>query len=77
MPEYGNTVSDNLASSQALSDADLAQINIKQATEMKAQAELLLAEAAKLETEAASLDSSLAKTKGRKTSATRTKKATA
>jgi hypothetical protein len=77
MPEYGNTVSDNLASGQALSDADLAQINIKQATEMKAQAELLLAEAAKLENEAASLDPSLAKTKGRKTSATRTKKATA
>lgn len=61
-----------------LTDADLAQLNIKQASEMKAQAEVLLAEAARLEAEAASLDSSIAKkTRGRKTSGTGTKKATA
>lgn len=63
----------------ALSDTDLAQLNIKQAQEMKAQAEALIAEAARLEAEASSLDPSLAKvkTKGRKPSGTRTKKATA
>jgi hypothetical protein len=62
----------------ALSDADLAQINIKQASEMKAQAEGLLVEAARLEAEAAQLDPSLTKkTRGRKPSGTQTKKATA
>ena len=62
----------------AMTDADLAQLNIKQANEMKAQAEILLAEVSRLEAEAASLDPSLAKkTRGRKTSGTGTKKATA
>ena len=61
-----------------MTDADLAQLNIKQANEMKAQAEVLLAEATRLEAEAANLDPSLAKkTRGRKTSGTGTKKATA
>ena len=60
-----------------MTDADLAQLNIKQASELKAQAEGLLAEATRLETEAATLDPSLAKkTRGKKTSGTRTKKAT-
>ena len=61
-----------------MTDADLAQLNIKQASEMKAQAETLLAEAARLEAEAASLDpNTVKKTRGRKTSGTQTKKATA
>jgi hypothetical protein len=62
----------------ALTDQDLAQINIKQATEIKAQVESMLAEAARLESEAAVLDPSLAKkTRGRKTSGQRTKNAAA
>lgn len=61
-----------------MTDADLAQLNIKQANEMKAQANTLLEEAARLEQEAATLDSSLAKkTRGKRTSGTGTKKATA
>lgn len=75
MPEVAQTVaSDN----SALSDADLAQINIEQANAMKAQATQLLAEAERLEQEASALDPSLAKskTRGKKTSGTRTKKAT-
>lgn len=63
----------NTAVDGALTDADLAQINIKQAAEMKAQAEALLAEVARLEQEAETLDPSLKKTKGKKTSGTRTK----
>ncbi len=60
-----------------LTDAALAQLNIKQAADMKAQAETLLAEAARLELEAMSLDPALAKsTKGRK-SGTQSKKAPA
>ena len=72
-------VVDTMASTDGvMSDADLAQLNIKQASDLKAQAEDLLAEATRLETEAATLDPSLAKkTRGRKTSGTRTKKATA
>lgn len=62
----------------ALTDADLAQLNIKQASEMKAQAEVLLAEATRLEAEAESLNPSLAKKRrGRKTSGTGTKKTAA
>lgn len=62
----------------ALTDKDLAQINIKQATEMKAQAESMLAEAARLEVEATKLDPSLAKkTRGRKTSGQQAKTAAA
>ena len=60
-----------------MSDADLAQLNIKQASDMKAQAEVMLAEAARLEKEAQTLDPSLKKTRGKKPSGTRTKKATA
>jgi hypothetical protein len=63
----------------ALSDADLAQINIKQATDLKAQAATMLAEAARLDSEAINLDPTLdtsKKPKG-KTSGTRTKKAAA
>jgi len=44
---------------------------------MKAQAEVMLAEAARLEKEAQTLDPSLKKTRGKKPSGTRTKKATA
>lgn len=69
--------SEVIADTGALSDADLAQLNIKQATEMKAQADAMLAEAARLEKEAQTLDPSLKKTRGRKPSGTRTKKATA
>lgn len=65
------------ADTSALSDADLAQINMQQASAIKAQVETLLAEATRLEKEAAELDPSLKKTRGRKTSGTRTKKATA
>jgi len=65
------------ASNSALTDADIAQINIKQANEMKAQAEALLAEAARLETEAATLDPTLKKTRGRNISGTKSKKAVA
>jgi len=60
-----------------MSDSDLAQLNIKQASDMKAQAEVMLAEAARLEKEAQTLDPSLKKTRGKKPSGTRTKKATA
>ena len=60
-----------------MSDSDLAQLNIKQASDMKAQAEVMLAEAARLEKEAKTLDPSLKKTRGKKPSGTRTKKATA
>ena len=60
-----------------MSDADLAQLNIKQASDMKAQAEVMLAEATRLEKEAQTLDPSLKKTRGKKPSGTRTKKATA
>lgn len=75
MPE---ALESNSSSHGAMTDADLAQLNIKQASEMKAQAEVLLAEATRLEAEAASLDPSLAKkTRGRKISGTGTKKATA
>lgn len=75
MPEILET---QPAESGIMTDADLAQLNIKQASEMKAQAEFLLAEATRLEAEAASLDPSLAKkTRGRKISGTGTKKATA
>ena len=74
MPE---AVEDAASIDGVMTDADLAQLNIKQASELKAQAEGLLAEATRLETEAATLDPSLAKkTRGRKTSGTRTKKAT-
>lgn len=74
MPEVVNGVASN---DGVMTDADLAQLNIKQASELKAQAEGLLAEATRLETEAATLDPSLAKkTRGKKTSGTRTKKAT-
>jgi hypothetical protein len=67
-----------IASESALTDADLAQLNIKQAVDMKAQAESLLAEAARLESVALTLDPSLAKTtKGRKASGTQSKKAPA
>jgi hypothetical protein len=73
--EYGTDVA---AGTGALSDADLAQINIKQAADMKAQAESLLAEATRLESVALTLDPSLSKTtKGRKTSGTQSKKTTA
>ena len=76
MPEYGENISES--TDGVLSNSDLAQINIKQATEMKAQAEQLLAEAARLETEAKDLDPTLAKkTRGKNTSGSRTKKATA
>jgi len=74
MPEVVETVG---STDGVMTDADLAQLNIKQASEMKAQAEVLLAEATRLEAEAATLDPSLKKTRGRKTSGTRTKKATA
>jgi hypothetical protein len=74
MPEVIETVS---SADGVMTDADIAQLNIKQASEMKAQAEVLLAEATRLEAEAATLDPSLKKTRGRKTSGTRTKKTTA
>lgn len=62
----------------ALSDTDLAQLNIKQSQDLKAQAEQLLAEAARLETEAQSLDPSLApKKRGKSTSASTTRKSSA
>lgn len=71
MPEVVETVG---STDGVMTNADLAQLNIKQANEMKAQAEVLLTEATRLEAEAATLDPSLAKkTKGRKTSGTRTK----
>ena len=67
-----------LTTENALTDADLAQLNIKQAADIKAQAESLLAEAARLESVALSLDPGLAKTtKGRKTSGTQSKKTSA
>ena len=72
-PYASDTVTESV-----LTDAALAQLNIKQAAEMKAQANSLLAEAARLESEAVALDPSLAKTtKGRKTSGTASKKTTA
>ena len=75
MPEIAQT---SVPSDGVMSDADLAQLNIKQASDLKTQAENLLAEASRLEAEAQSLDPSLAKkTRGKKTSGTRTKKATA
>lgn len=72
-PYASDTVTESV-----LTDAALAQLNIKQAAEMKAQANSLLAEAARLESEAVALDPGLAKTtKGRKTSGTASKKTTA
>lgn len=60
---------------EALSDADLAQLNIKQSQDLKAQAEQLLTEAKRLETEAHSLDPSIApKKRGKSTSASTTRK---
>jgi len=50
--------------SGALSDSGLAQLNIRQAEKMKADAAGLLAEADRLLAEAATLDPTLAKTKG-------------
>lgn len=58
----------------ALSDSGLAQLNIRQAEKMKADAAGLLAEADRLLAEAAQLDPTLAKTKGATTRGTRTKK---
>lgn len=69
--------SEVVSDGSAMSDSDLAQLNIKQASDMKAQAEVMLAEAARLEKEAQTLDPSLKKTRGKKPSGTRTKKATA
>jgi hypothetical protein len=60
-----------------MSNADLAQLNIKQAGDMKVQAKALLDEAKRLEAEAKKLDPPATKSKGRKPSGTRTKKATA
>ena len=76
MPESMQTPTANATG--ALSDVDLAQINIEQATALKLQATQLLSEAERLEKEASALDPSLKslKTKGKKTSGTRTKKAT-
>lgn len=73
----GAAMPGDLTVNEAMSDSDLAQLNIKQASEMKSQAETLLAEATRLENEAQSLDPSLKKTKGKKTSGTRTKKTAA
>ena len=69
--------SEVVSDQSVMSDSDLAQLNIKQASNMKAQAEVMLAEAARLEKEAQTLDPSLKKTRGKKPSGTRTKKATA
>jgi len=69
--------SEVVADTGAMSDADLAQLNIQQANTMKAQADAMLAEATRLEKEAQTLDPSLKKTRGKKPSGTRTKKATA
>jgi hypothetical protein len=75
LPEIAET---QPSDSGVMTDADLAQLNIKQASELKAQAEVLIAEATRLEAEAASLDPSLAKkTRGRKSSESGTKKTTA
>lgn len=75
MPEIAESIP---TKETVLTDAELAQLNIKQALEMKAQAERLLAEATRLETEAAQLDPVLVKkTRGRKNSGTQLKNATA
>ena len=67
-----------ISTETVLTDAALAQLNIKQAADMKAQAQTLLAEAARLESEAAALDPSLTKsTRGRKASGTQSKKSPA
>ena len=53
-----------------LSDTDLAELNIKQAEDMKAQAKQLLAEAKRLEAEAKKLNPPAPKTRGKKESGT-------
>lgn len=65
------------AAEGVMSDADLAQLNIKQASDMKIQAKALLDEAKRLEAEAKKLNPPALKTKGKKSIGTRTKKATA
>lgn len=76
----GRTESDSVevATDSVLNDVDLAQLNIKQSQDLKAQAEQLLTEATRLESEAHSLDPSLApKKRGKTTSASTTRKSTA
>jgi len=68
--------SDIVSESGVMSDADLAQLNIKQASDMKIQAKALLDEAKRLETEAKKLNPPATKTRGKQTSGTRTKKRT-
>ena len=64
-------------SAGVMSNADLAQLNIKQAGDMKVQAKALLDEAKRLEAEAKKLNPPSTKSRGKKPSGTRTKKATA
>jgi len=54
----------------AMSDADLAELNIKQAGDMKVQAKALLDEAKRLEAEAKKLNPPATKTRGKKPSGT-------
>lgn len=69
-------VPSDITDTGVMSDADLAQLNIKQASDMKIQAKALLDEAKRLETEAKKLNSPAAKTRGKQTSGTKTKKRT-
>ena len=72
------TAPEAVSTNEALSDIDLAQLNIKQSQDLRLQAEQILAEATRLESEAQTLDPSLApKKRGKTTSASTTRKSAA